>query len=228
MADDDTPSGLPPDMPMPPIDTMISAAEAMKGAEDTSYLGTLTEADAKALVNRHFSLNRLTDMIVHNLANDQRFTYDSVAAVYRHAIELLVLYYTENKFLLAEHQGFANDIVRTTHELRLDAERAKIRLEFADNIKVLDKEIDAARQIGDWEFIGRRMEKYATMLESCESETQRRMLREILSASVAMRSATIAFYRWINAEFRVPVDNWNDEWVELAERWNQWYNEVND
>ena len=214
-----------PGPPMPPISSLVGA-DSMKGAEDTSYLGTLTEADAKQLVNRHFSVTRLTDMIVHEVANDRRFGYSSVSEVIRHAVEMLMLYYVENRLLLEEHHGFANDILRQQHELRLDAERAKIRLEFADNVKVLDKEMDAARQIGDWEFIGRRLEKYATMLENCESETQRRLLREILSASVATRSSALAFYRWINTEFRVPIDNWNEQWPAFAERWNDWYNDL--
>ncbi len=214
-----------PAMPTPPISSLIGS-DAMKGAEASSYLGSLTEADAKQLVNRHFSLSRLTDMIVHGVANDRRFGYGSVSEVYRHGVEMLMLYFVENELLLAEHKGFATDVLRQQHELRLDAERAKIRLEFADSIKVLDKEMDAARQIGDWEFIGKRLEKYASMLENCESETQRRLLREILSASVATRSGAIAFYRWTNSEFRTPVDNWNEEWVALADRWNQWYNEL--
>ncbi len=211
--------------PTPPISSLVGP-EAMKGSEDTSYLGTLTEADAKQLVNRHFSLTRLTDMLVHEVANDRRFGYGSVSEVIRHAIEMLMLYYVDNRFLLEEHHGFANDILRQQHELRLDSERAKIRLEFSDNVKILDKEMDAARQIGDWEFIGKRLEKYATMLENCESETQRRLLREILLASVATRSSAIAFYRWLNSEFRVPIDNWNDNWPALAERWNDWYNDM--
>ncbi len=224
MADQDTPDGS-PSMPTPPISSLIGS-EAMKGAEDTSYLGTLTEADAKQLVNRHFSLSRLTDMIVHEVANDRRFGYSSVSEVIRHAVEMLMLYYMENKLFLAEHQGFATDVLRQQHELRLDAERAKIRLEFADNIKVLDKEMDAARQIGDWEFIGKRLGKYTAMLENCESETQRRLLREILSASIATRSGAIAFYRWTNSELRVPIEGWKDDWTDLSERWNQWYNEL--
>ena len=219
--DGDNPTGP----PISPISSMVGS-DSMKGSEDTSYLGTLTEADAQQLVNRHFSVTRLTDMLVHMVANDRRFGYGSVSEVIRHAVEMLMLYYVDNRFLLEEHHGFANDILRQQHELRLDSERAKIRLEFADNVKILDKEMDAARQIGDWEFIGRRLGKYATMLENCESETQMRLLREILAASVATRSSAVAFYRWINAEFRVPIDNWNDEWPALAGRWNDWYNDL--
>ena len=215
----------PPDIPTPPISSLVGS-DSMKGSEDTSYLGTLTEADAKQLVNRHFSVTRLTDMLTHEVANDRRFGYGSVSEVIRHAVEMLMLYYVDNSYLLEEHHGFATDILRQQHELRLDSERAKIRLEFADNVKILDKEMDAARQMGDWEFIGKRLEKYTTMLDNCESETQRRLLREILSASVATRSSALAFYRWINTEFRVPIDNWNDDWPALAERGNDWYNDL--
>lgn len=210
--------------PIPPPLSLL-ASDILAGAESNTYLGNITEADAHHLVKRNFALTDQTDMVVADIVNDNRFPYESVSAFYRHAIELLTLYYVEHKYILDKYQGFASDILRQQHELRLDAERARIRGEFSDNIKVLDKEMDAARQIGDWEFMGKRLKKYATMLESCESETQRRLLREILAASVATRSAAIAFYRWLNSEFRVPVDNWDDEWGTLAERWFNWYNE---
>lgn len=209
----------------PGMMSTLLGPDIMRGAEDNSYLGKLTEAEAKQVVSRHFSVTRLTDMLIHEVANDQRFGYESVSEVIRHAVELFLQYLQENKMFLAEHQGFANDILRRQHEMRLDAERAKIRLEFSDSIQVLDKEMDMARQIGDWEFIGKRLEKYTDMLENCESETQRRLLREVLAESVATKAAVIGFYRWVNSEYRVPVDNWSEGWPELASRWHTWYSD---
>jgi len=222
ITDQYTSAGL--NLPTPSISGMTGTA-AVKGAERTSYLGRLTEADAKSLVNRHFTVTRLTDMLVHEIANDIRFGYESVSEVIRHAVELLIEYYTENQMILAEHQGFANDIIRQQHEARLDAERAKIRQEFTDNIKVFDSELDVSRRLSDWSAVRRRLMKYRDMLENCESETQKRMLREILAESIATRSAVVAFYKWISSDYRVPIDSWSDDWPELADQWLSWYHD---
>lgn len=231
MADDEgpneDPNENPPDFPVPnvPINTMLDASDVMKGAERKSYLGTLTDTDAKSTVNRNFQLDYRTDLIVHEVSNDRRFGYDSIAHVLRHATAMLMDYYAETDLFKDEYQGFATETLRKLHELRLDAERGKMRLAFADDVKVGDKETHIAMQCGDWEFIGNRLKKYTALLETCESESQRREIRGVLAQSVALKSATIAFYRYLNTEFRTPTTNWDDNWPELVERWYDMYAE---
>jgi len=212
-------------LPVPPISTFTSANDVMRGAEDTSYLGRLTEAEAKQLVTRSVTLTRWTDMLIDLLAQDSRFGYESKAEVMRHAIEMLVDYYRDNKAFLAEHQGFASDVIRRQHDMRNDAERARIRTEFRENITRFDDEIDTSRQIGDYEHVAHRLSSYREMLRTCESETQRRLLREVLAGSIATRSAVIAFYKWTHETYRAPVDHWDAAWPELAEAWARFYEE---
>lgn len=200
--------------------------DVMEGAEDTSYLGRLTENEAKQLVTRSVTLTRFTDMILDLIANDSRFGYESKAEVMRHAIELLIGYYTDNKALLAENQGFANDVLRRQHELRLDAERARVRQDFRENIGAHDDELDRSREISDWAHIAHRLTRYREMLRTCESETQRQGLREILASSAATRASVIAFYAWTHDANRVPSSAWDDDWPKLSELWAAFYAEV--
>jgi hypothetical protein len=202
---------------------LLDATQVMANAEVRTYLGNLTETDAKALVSRHFMVSRLTDMQMNLLVNDPRLGYDgTTASLVRHAVEMLLDYYVRTE-AFGEHQGFASDITRQQHEARLDAERARLRAEFASNIRVFDKELDVARQLGDFAYIGKRLEKYLEMLESCQTETERRQVREILAESVATRSAALSFNRWCYDKDRVSVDEWRDFWYDLSDRWVQWY-----
>ncbi len=215
-----------PDLPLPPINSFVSSKDAMKGAEDTSYLGRLTPEEAKQLVTKSVTVTRWTDMMADYVANDSRFGYESKAEFFRHAIEMLLEYYRDNKAFLKEHDGFANDILRRQHQMRLDAERARIRTEFRDNVTRFDDEIDSARTIGDYEYIADRLQKYREMLLNCESETQKRLLREILAGSVATRSAVVAFYQWVHSQYRAPVDKFDEAWKELATTWADFYQQM--
>lgn len=216
----------PGSVPVPPVKVMVTQDVVMDAAEDTSYLGRLTEEEAKQLITRSVTLTRFTDMILDLIANDSRFGYESKAEVMRHAIEMLIGYYEDNRAFLSEHQGFASDILRRQHELRLDAERARIRQDFRENITAHDDEIDRSREISDYEHIARRLASYREMLRTCESETQRQVLRETLAGSIATRSAVIAFYRWAHDPHRVPANVWDDSWMELSEGWARFYEEM--
>lgn len=213
----------PNDIPVPPIRTFVGQDEVMAAAEDTSYLSRLTENEAKQLVTRSVTMTRYTDMVLDMVAQDSRFGYESKAEVMRHAIELLIGYYTDNKALLAENQGFANDVLRRQHELRLDAERARVRNEFRENITTHDDELDHSRKISDWAHVAHRLTRYREMLRTCESETQRQGLREILEGSVSTRGAVIDFYHWTHDENRAPTSAWDDDWPALAEMWAEFY-----
>lgn len=222
----DVTSQFPPgSVPTPPIRTMIAQDVVMDGAEDTSYLGRPAD-DEKNLTTKSVTITRHTDMVLDLIANDSRFGYESKAEVIRHAIEMLVGYYEENKAFLREHQNFASDILRQQHELRLDAERAKIRQDFRENITAHDDELDRSREIGDWAHVAHRLARWREMLRTCESETQRQVLRETLAGSLATRSAVIAFYRWVHDPHRVPANVWDDSWTELSEGWARFYEEM--
>lgn len=214
------------DVPVPPIATFVSSDSAMKGAEHAGYLGKISEAEARQYVTRSVLITGQTDIELNHLADDPRFGYESKAHVIRHAIEMLIKYFDENKAFLPEHQGIISDITRRQHELRSDAERAKIRNEFRDNIGTFDDEMDSSRNISDYEHIAHRLTEYREMLRGCTFETQRRLLREVLAGSVATRQAVQSFYKWTHEPYRVPTDNWKEEWVELSESWSRFFQEM--
>jgi Arc/MetJ-type ribon-helix-helix transcriptional regulator len=198
--------------------------EVMEHAENTTYLGALTESEVRNTVNRTVRLTRYTDAILQEMANDNRFGYQgSVSNIIRHAVEMLIKYFAEQKMMPGHIEGFVNDALRIQHEARLDADRARIRREFVENIAQHEAELDQARRIGDWEAIGRRLKRYTEMLDSCESEAQRKMLRSVLAESIPTRSAALAFAKWISDPHRVPTEEWDPDWPRLAEEWREWY-----
>ncbi len=214
-------------IPVPPLKDFVLALDAMKSAEKKTYLGKLTEGEAKQTLRKTIVLTGLTDLIVSLIVDETNSGYTVKSDFYRHAVEMLISYYIENNMIsLGEQQGFVLDGMNKQHELRLDAERARIRNEFRDNITMMDDELDSSRMIGDYEHIAHRLTKYRQMLRTCESETQRRLLREVLANSVATKSAVIAFYSWTHSQYRTPVDNWDDEWVELSENWSRFYEDM--
>ena len=215
-------------LPVPALRLFFTPESVMgrqgKTVEDTGYLGKLTEAEAKQLVNRHFTLTRHTDTLLQEIANDRKYGYDSYSEVVRHAVELLVDYCREHN-TFGEHQGFANDVLRRQHEMRLDAERARIRLEFSENIRTFDKELTASVHTSDFAAIGRRLRAYLDMINSCDSESQKRQFKEAFADSIATRTAVLAFWRWTHSKDRVDIGEWDPEWPSLAEKWGDWYRE---
>jgi hypothetical protein len=203
----------------------VTPLEVMRGAEQNTYLGHYSQSEAKELVNRHFSVTKGTDYLIHLLAHDIRFGYDGkVSAVVRHAVELLLQYYTENHSLLGAHGGFASEILRTQHEMRLAAHRAKMRKEFRENISVFDEEMMEAVKIGDFAYIAHRLTAYSAMLRGCESIAQKNALIETLARSVATRTAVSAFYDWVMSPAAVRPPEWNEvEWHKLAVTWQRFY-----
>lgn len=196
-------------------------------AEDTTYLGRLTEAEAKQLIKRNFAVTRLTDMLMHEIVNSQALGYDgSISDFVRHAVELLLDYYLSMNQFPADAAGFASDIMRRQHELRLDMERAKLRMELVDMMRVFDTEIDRARVTNDMIYIARRLEKYKDMIDNCESEVQRQQVREVLTESIATRNAVQAFHQWAHSRYRIDVGQWDDNWPDLATQWAEWYDDV--
>ena len=210
--------------PAPPINSFLASAEVMKGAEDMTYLGRLTEAESKQLVTRSITMTRWTDMMSDNIANDYlRFGYESKAEFWRHGIEMLIAYLVETRVISAKHDGFMSDIAREQHALRLDAERARIRTELRTNITAFDDEMDAARTHSDHAYIADRLKKYRDLLATCNSETQRRQLREILAGSIATRSAVAALHQWVHQPYRPPMSEFEESWVGLADNWAEFF-----
>lgn len=216
------------ELPKPALRLFFTSEAVMgrpkKSVEQSGYLGKLTEAESKTLTNRHFSLTRYTDTLLQEIANDRKYGYDSYSEVIRHAVELLVDYCIEHN-TFGEHQGYASDAVRQQHEMRLDAERARIRLAFTENIRTFDKELVAAVHVADFAAIGSRLQKYLDMINSCESESQKRQFKEAFADSVATRSAVIAFWNWTHSPDKVDIGEWDPGWPLLAEKWADWYRE---
>lgn len=217
-------------LPTPALRLFFTANAVMgragKTVEQSGYLGKLTEAEAKQLTNRHFSLTRHTDMLLQEIANDRKYGYDSYSEVVRHAVELLVDYCIDHN-TFGEHHGYASDAVRRQAIMREDAERARIRLEFSENIRTFDKELVADVHTSDFAAIGKRLRKYLDMVNACESESQKRQFKEAFADSVATRTAVIAFYKWANSKDRVDVGEWDPGWPQLAEQWGDWYRDWN-
>lgn len=212
-------------LPVPGLKSFVSADDVMKGAEDTSYLGMLTDAEAKKLVRRSFTITKGTDMLLGEVANDRRFGYSSVSEVVRHFVELGLQYYKNHKAFLAKHDNFANDVLRQQAEMRLDAERARRRKELQENIALFEAELEKARMTGDFPYIAARFEYWDDMLSRAESETQSRLLREVLLSSLEHRASAAAFYQWTHARYRAPHIKWQQEWVKLSEDWMAMYEE---
>lgn len=218
-----------PAVPPPTIhlNALVSAADAMKGAVNNTYLGNFTEGDAKGHVSRTVQVTQWQDMMMNEIAQDSRFGYNgSKAQFIRHAIELLITYYQEKGMVAEERRGLFADLLRAGRMMREDAEREKIRADFTDNIRAHDRTMETARLTGDWQNIARRLTRYLDAIESCEDEAQRKILRGVFAESIATRTAVTAFNRWINDPGRAPdsaIPGWSDKWPALAEQWREFY-----
>lgn len=219
----------PPAPPMMNLNALVSATEAMAGAVNNTYLGNFTEGDAKGNVSRSLQVTQWQDIMMNEIAQDSRFGYNgSKSQLMRHAIELLINYYQEKGMIAEERRGLFADLLRAGRMLREDAERARIRADFTDNIRTHDRTMDMARLTGDWQAIAHRLERYTDAVETCEDEAQRKILRGVFGESVATRTAVTAFNRWINDPGRASnehVTGWKDSWPVLAEQWREFYNE---
>lgn len=211
------------DLPVPPINTFLSGDDVMKEAEDRSYLGRLTENEAKQYVTRSVLVPYETDMLLGMLAEDDRFDYDSKAEVIRHAIQMLVTYYKDNKGFIEANRGLASDIVRKQNAIRYNAQRARARNQLRDDIMAFDDEMDRARSLNDFIHIAKQLTNYQDFLRESNTETQKQLFRDTLAGSMATQSAVAAFHKWTHDPYRIPTDVWEDEWVRLSEDWSKWY-----
>ena len=208
---------------------VFATVEAMKGAVNNTYLGDFTENDAKGNVSRTVQVTGWQDIMMNEIVQDDRFGYKgSKARLMRHAIELLITYYQEKGMIQEERQGLFGDLLRAGRMLREDAERERIRTGFTEHIRAHDRAMDTARMTGDWSLIARKLQDYMDSIESCENESQRKILRAVFAESVATRTAVMSFNRWLHDPDRVPdahVEGWSGGWPEVAEMWNDWFNE---
>lgn len=235
-----TPSNTPASAPQPALkpvppppalhlNALINGTDAMAGAVNNTYLGNFTEADAKGHVARTVQVTQWQDMMMAEIVQDSRFGYSgSKAQFMRHAIELLLAYLQEKGMVKEERRGLFGDLLRAGRMLREEAERERIRNDFTDDIRAHDRSMDTARMTGDWAHIGRQLQLYMDAIESCEDESQRKILRGVFAESVATRTAVTAFNRWIDDPDRAPNDRvvgWQDSWPTLAEQWWAFYQE---
>mgnify|MGYP001582944108 CR=1 FL=1 len=216
---------------MPPMRTFASPQVVMgrpnRKAEDNVYLARLTESETKGLISKSVAVTKLTDIQMHELVNSHSHGYEgSISDFIRHAIELLIMYYIETGQYPTDTIGFASDIMRQQHSLRLDMEREKLRLELITAIKVFDKGMELARRTNDMAYIADRLTKYKDLLDNCPSEAQRQQVRGVLLESVATRSAVQAFHKWTHNRYRIDVGEWQEEWQELSEQWSDWFSDA--
>lgn len=203
------------------------AGQPAKRAEDTTFLGRLTDREEnEATVSRSVVLTAHDDRLLHEIANEtQRFGYASKADIIRHAVELLLEYYAETK-AFGDNNGFATETLAMQYRIRRDAALTRMRAELTQDMKTFDQQMDVNRQVGDWEAVAHRLQEYSDMLDSCESETQARQLREFFAESMATRTAALALYRWASEPGRdLATPNWNPKWRDLASAWVDWYHE---
>lgn len=200
---------------------------AGREAENTQFLKHLTEEEQKrGLVKRHVAITPLTDWQIHEIVNSQSHGYNgSVSEFMRHAIEMLIMYYVETGQFPPANIGFATDIMRQQHSLRLDMEREKLRLELITAIKVFDKGMDMARRTNDMAYIAKKLRDYKDMLDNCPSEAQRQQVRGVLLDSLATRAAVQVFHKWTHERYRFNVGEWDDSWVDLSDQWADWYSD---
>lgn len=203
---------------------------AFAGAENTTYLGENTEAESKDLLNRHFTVTRQTDYLLHIVADDPRFGYKGKAsAVVRHAVQLLMQYYVANAAMIDDKHGYASEVLRSQEDVRLAAYRVKVRKEFREQIGAFDEEMAEALRIGDYAYIFGQLSLYSAMLKGCASAAQKNVLSESFLRSIETRSAASAFYDFVATAIGQGLDHseipeWNrDEWQKIAVTWNGFF-----
>lgn len=213
---------------LPQRDIVDMDPNAMRDAENTTYLGENTDAESKELVNRHFTVTRGTDYRLHLIADDPRFGYRGKASgVVRHAVELLLAYYEANAPMLDQERGFANEVRRTQEELRLAAHRARVRKEFRESIAAFDEEMAEAIKIGDYAYIANQLSKYSAMLKGCSSAAQKNVLAETIARSMEAKTAVSKFYDFVMSPNAVRPPEWDAEkWQTLATTWNTFFEET--
>lgn len=212
-----------------PYKTLLSPLEVMKGAVNSTYLGNLSEEDLKDTVTRTVQITRAQDVMIGHIIQDDNFGYEGAKAQYiRHMIEMGLTYYLEKGLLPEERVGYFGDMLRAARMLREDAAREKTRENMAEDIKTHDRALDVARGTGDWALVAQRLRRYMDALESCEAESQRRILRGVFAESASTRTAVHSFNRWLESPNRPPkagIEGWEDWWPEIATQWETWYNE---
>lgn len=211
------------ELPVPPLNSLISGDEVMAGAEDRSYLGRPVDSEEKHFVTRPVLIPYETDIVLSKIAVDDRFDYESKSDVIRHAVQMYVTYLVEHATEINTKRGLASDIVTQQNAIREAAHRARVRQQMREDIGDLDKELEKAIALGDYVHIAREMERWTALLRTCDTETERVAVRDIIAGSVVIRAAEIAFYKWTHDPNRAPVEEWQDDWIELSEVWNQWY-----
>lgn len=208
----------------------IMAESIMGGVEQRMWQGRPTEKEAREMVTKTFRIPRVTDILLNDIAQDERFGFDHrVSDVIRLGVQCLIEYLQNKEGLLKENEGYANELLATQMSLRLDAERARRRKEFREDVGSFDEEMREARKIGDFEYIADRLTKYSDILKGCISTVQYQVLVETLARSIETRAAVSAFYDWMMdpGAVRANAAGFDEgKWTALARAWQAFFEDV--
>ncbi|KKL83039.1 hypothetical protein LCGC14_1978800 [marine sediment metagenome] len=203
----DNPPALPTSFPLQQI-----TAEAL----DRQYAGLPTEAEAKRLTKKYFSIPKELEALADLLVQDSRVLYRSFEDLARHALyELLKAYYDSgypNSQLGAE--------LEYEHGIRLQAYRAARRKVLTESMHQFDDELDAARRQGDWKYIVDHLGVVESWIKEAPTESVKHNIRASAVQSLAIQAAVVSLLDMAEQE-GVPKDVGltAEAWREALEEW---------
>lgn len=164
--------------------------QLQRGATQRQYTGSLADADAKALVPRTYNTTRMEADAVDRIVGSPLTLYMAHGDFVRHAVFELLMAYEQDGF----PDEFIPDVTAHVRAMREEAQRIRLRQQFADVLLVYETSMASALEAGDYDLVTATLVTLEGYIDRTPEEHWRMYLRRAMLRSGVIRAGVDALY----------------------------------
>ena len=176
---------------------------------ERQYMGTLADKDAKSLITRSYNTTKEEAAAVDRIIGHPHTLYISHQDFVRHAVWEMLRAYEEMGF----PDNYLRDVTAHLRATREEAQRTRLRQEFADTLAIMETSLSTGLDTGDFDYIAATLATLAGYIDRTPEPHWKMYLRRQILKSGVVKAAVDALYE---------VGHQEPHFKKASERWQIW------